>query len=70
MPVKTENQPENHSATARMKSEYTAAGWKVVNEEAGAIALSKPARYVGPASDKRKAPARPRTFLNWVLGRA
>ena len=54
-----------------MKSEFTDAGWRVVNEEAGAIALSKPAHYVGPASDRGKLPARPpRTFINWLLGRA
>ena len=71
MAVKTDNIIEAHKAIERMKVEYTAACWKVVNEEAGAIALSKPAYYVGPAADKQKVMTRhPRTLLNWLLGRA
>ena len=71
MPTKTDNQMKSRTAIARMKSDYVAAGWKVVNEEAGAIALSKPAYYVGPASDRGRPSARPpMTFVNWLLGKA
>lgn len=71
MPAKTDDQPLTRTAIAQMRSEYTAAGWKIVNEEVGAIALSKPAYYVGPASDKNRLPAHPpRTLINWLLGRA
>ena len=70
MPTKTDDQIKIRSAIAQMKSDYTAAGWKVLKEEEGAIALSKPAFYVGPSSDKARVSARlPRTFLNWLLGR-
>jgi len=75
MAVKTDNITDNvveaHKAIERMKVEYTAAGWKVVNEEAGAIALSKPAYYIGSPLDKQKVTTtHPRTLVNWLLGRA
>lgn len=71
MPTKTNSQHDSHALITQMKTEYTAAGWKVVNEEVGAIAFSKPAHYVGPASDKGKASVRrPRTLFNWIFGRA
>ena len=71
MPAKTNDQSREYEAIARMKSGYLAAGWQVVNEEAGAIALSKPAHYVGSSPDTSKTSRRrPRTLLNWLFGRA
>lgn len=67
MPTKTSDQSRNREAIAQMKSEYIAAGWQVVNEEAGAIALSKPAYYVGPISHMSNSRSRPRTLLNWLF---
>lgn len=71
MATKTENKTETQTAIAQMKTDYIAAGWKVVSEEAGAIAVSKPASYVGATSDRDNLPQRPpRTLVNFLLGRA
>ena len=71
MVAKAENKEETQTEIAQMKTEYMAAGWKVVSEETGAIAFSKPAHYVGAITDKNDLPQRPpRTLVNFLLGRA
>lgn len=71
MTTKAENKIETRTAITQMKTDYVAAGWKVVSEEAGAIAVSKPAQYVGSVTDKDNLPQRPpRTLVNFLLGRA